>query len=409
MRSRPSSNLRHVALLVETSKYYGREILLGISRYVRLYGPWSLFASERGQDDADPPWLANWQGDGIITRSLSSKGAIAARDRGIPVVSLRHLIDKPHFPSIFPDQRVIASRIVDHFWERGFRNFAYIGVRGDKGWERLRRRAFVGMVEERGCSSVTVRPFLGEAGTGWEEEEERLAEWVRTLPKPVGVMVNHDTQGIQLLDASRRSGVRVPDEVAVVSVDNDPVLCEIAAVPLSSLDQQMQTVGFRAADILDRMMRGRKVKVQNYFSEPGDVVVRQSSDVIAVPDAGLAKAIRFLRENACKGVGVDDIARASGLSRRALEGKFALHIGRTPMEELHEVRFRRIRQLLLETDYTLPQIAEMAGFQYQEYLVRFFRKKAGMPPGEFRRKTRFGGQAKPLSISPPKRASQMLD
>ncbi len=390
MRAHSSSQQPHVALIIETSKIYGREILRGISRYARLHGPWSIFASERGQDDPDPPWLANWHGDGIITRSLSLKGCRAARKRGIPVVSLRHLLAKPDFPTIFPDQHRIASRIVEHFQERGFHNFAYIGVSGNKGWEHLRRKAFVSLARKHGCSSINTRAFIGEPGLGWEEQEERLAEWVHTLPKPVGIMVNHDTQGIQLLDACRRSGIRVPDEVSVVSVDNDPVLCEIAAVPLSSLDQQVQAVGFRAAELLDRMMRGGKVKVKNYFIEPGDVVVRQSSDVIAVADEHLAKAIRFVRENACKGVSVNDVARAAGLSRRALEGRFAAHFGRTPLEEIHEVRFRRIKQLLLETDYTLPRIAEMAGFQYQEYLVRFFHKKAGMPPGEFRRKTRFG-------------------
>ena len=378
----------HVALIVETSKIYGREILRGISSYVRLHGPWSIYASERGQDDPDPPWLANWQGDGIITRSFSRKGCMAARERGIPVVSLRHLLNKPDFPTIFPDQHLVAKRIVDHFLERGFRHFAYMGVRGDKGWERLRRKAFVSLVKSSG-SSIAVRPFLGETGMGWEEEE-RLAEWLHTLPKPVGVMVNHDTQGIQLLDAARRGGIRVPDEVAVVSVDNDSVLCDIAAVPLSSLDQQVQTVGFRAAKLLDRMMRGGKIKAKNYFTEPGDIVVRQSSDVIAVADESVARAIRFVRENACKGVNVADVARAAGLSRRTLESRFAEHIGRTPLKEIQEARFRRIRQLLLETDYALPKIAELTGFQYQEYLVRFFGKKAGMPPGEFRRKTRFG-------------------
>lgn len=304
----------HVALIIETSKIYGREILRGISRYVRLHGPWSIYASERGQDDPDPPWLARWRGDGIITRSLDLAWCRMAQKRGIPVVCLRHLADKPMFPAIFPDQEKIASRIVAHFHERGFRSFGYIGVAGNKNWERLRRQAFVRLLEERDHSPIHILPCPAKPGLGWEEEEKRLAAWVRGLPKPIGIMVNHDTQGIQLLDACRRAGTRVPDDVAVVSVDNDPVLCEIAATPLSSLDQQVQSVGFLAAELLDRMMRGRKVPAKNYFTEPGEVVARQSSDVIAVDDERLVKAIMFIRENACKGAGVEAVARAAGLS-----------------------------------------------------------------------------------------------
>lgn len=386
---RRSSKPPHVALTIETSKVYGREILRGITRYIRSHEPWSIFTSERGQDDPDPPWLAKWKGDGIITRSLDMAWCRAAQRRGIAVVSLRHLVERPDFPTIFPDQDKIVSRIVSHFRERGFQNFGYIGVDGNKGWERLRRQAFLRFAGQPGVN-IAIRPQLVKPNLGWEEEEEQLAAWIATLPKPIGVMVNHDTQGIQLLDACRRAGTRVPDEVAVVSVDNDPVLCEIAAVPLSSLNQQVQLVGFRAAELLARMMQGRKVEAKNYFTEPGEVVVRQSSDVIAVDDERLAKAIRFARENACTLSGVEAVARASGMSRRALEKKFTERIGRTPLEEIHLARFHRVKQLLLETDYTLSQITELSGFKYQEYLVRFFRKRSGMTPGEFRRKTRFG-------------------
>lgn len=390
----------HVALIIETSKIYGREILLGIAQYQRVNGPWSVFTAERGQDDAEPTWLANWQGDGIITRSLDMKLCRQAAARGIAVVSLRNLVDKPDFPTLFPDQTQIVTRIIDHFQERGFQNFAYVGVAGHRGWERLRREAFLRILSERGCANVSVRPNLAPPGLTWEEEQEALAAWIRTLPTPVGIVVAHDTQGVQLLDGCRRAGVRVPDDIAVVSVDNDPVLCEVATPPLSSLDQNVQRLGYEAASMLDQMMRGRKLARQNYYFEPGHVVVRQSSDVLAVGDERLAKSIRFVRENACKGIDVNAIARAAGMSRRALEKKFSEQIGRTPLEEMQEIRFRRVRQLLLETDYVLPQIAELAGFQYQEYLVRFFKKRTGMTPGEFRRKKRFGSPQATAPVRP---------
>lgn len=380
----------HVALFIETSKIYGRELLKGIAHYQRLHTPWSIFIGERGQDDPDPPWLAKWKGDGIITRSLDMKGHRRARDRGIKVVSLRHLLDKAEFPTLFPDQVQIATRIAGHLIACGFENFAYVGVAGEKGWEQLRRNTFLRVLRERGQPGVTIRPRLADPRLAWELQEEQIAAWVRTLPRPVGIMVNHDVQGVQLLDACRRAGIRVPEEVAVVSVDNDAVLCELACPPLSSLDQNVEMLGFEAASLLDRMMRGKKVAAANYFIPAGEVVVRRSSDTLAMKDARISKAVRFLRENACKNVSVPDIAKVAGMSRRSLEKKFIETFGKSPLEEMQEIRLRRVRQLLLETDYVLPKIAKLSGFKYQEYLVRFFKMRTGSTPGQFRRRMRFG-------------------
>ncbi len=397
-RSAKKEKQRHVALIVETSKFYGRELLLGISNYARLHAFWSIFATERGQDDPDPAWIQNWNGDGIITRSCDQKLSLEARDRGISVVSLRHLHKKPEFPSFFPDQTAIATRVAEHFFERGFRNFGYLSVSGDKGWELLRRQTFTEIVQKHGFASIAVRLVATEAHRNWEKEEAGLVKWLQMLPKPIAIMANHDTQGILVLDACRRAEIRVPDDVAVVSVDNDPVLCEIAATPLSSLDQNVQKLGFEAAAALDRMMSGQKVRPENYFTEPGNVISRQSSDTLMVSDPRLAKAVRFVRQSAGQAMNVDDVAHASGMSRRALEKQFLAVIGRTPLQEIQEMRYRRVRQLLLETEYTLPRIAEMAGIQYHEYLVRFFKKKSGFTPGEFRRVMRLKGQANAESM-----------
>jgi LacI family transcriptional regulator len=388
--TRSSRRAPHVALIVETSKIYGREILRGIGQYIRLHPHWLIFTSERGQNDPDPAWLAKWDGDGIITRSYDLKLCRAAASRGIAVVSLRHYFEKPDFPTIFPDQQLIGHRIASHFLERGFKNFAYVGVPGFKGWERLRREAFVGMLQDRGVANIAIRPVLAEPGLSWEDEEEQIAAWVRSLPMPVGIMVSHDTQGVEILDACRRVGLRVPDDVAIVSVDNDSTLCEVATPPLSSLDQHANKLGFEAAAMLDRMMVGKKVEARNYFIEPGQVVARQSSDVLAISDQRIVRALRYIRENACGEVNVDSVARAAGMSRRALEAKFQQLVKRTPLEEIQEIRFRRVRQLLLETDHVLPEIAALSGFQYQEYMVRFFKKRTGLTPGTYRRKMRFG-------------------
>ena len=303
----------HVALLIETSKIYGREILAGIGKHIQLHRPWSTYVNERGQNDDAPFWLSSWKGDGIITRTFDMELCRQARDRGIAVVSLRTLSDHPDFPSVFPDQEIIGQRVALHLIERGFQHFGYVAVDGRKEWERLRRTAFTETLKSKGFQDVAFKPLLVlPTDASWEEAEEETADWLRTLPKPVGIMVTHDVQGLQLLDACRRAKLRVPDEVAVVSVDNDPVLCDIANPPLSSLDQDCQRIGFEAAAMLDKMMLGEEVAIRNYFIEPGYVVVRQSSDVIAVADERLSRAIRFIRENAYTNIDVQTVARVAG-------------------------------------------------------------------------------------------------
>lgn len=381
----------HVALIVETSKVYGREILLGVSRFLSLHGPWSIFTQERGQNDPDPSWLADWQGDGIITRSADFTLCRKARERGIPVVSVRHLFDHPEFPTVFPDQELIGKRVANHFLARGFKHFGYCGVAGFKQWERRRHAAFIRVVEDNGGTWNEYKPVsVAGEGQNWEQEQEKMIQWLQDLPKPIGIMTAHDTRGVQVLDACRRADIQVPYEVAVVSVDNDPVLCELANPPLSSLDQNAQKLGFEAAALLSRMMKGEEIEPANAFFEPGEVIARMSSDVIATKDANVSRAVRFIRENACTEIDGQAIARAAGQSRRAIEKKFRAITGRTPMEEVHEIRLRRIKKLLTETNDILPLIAEQSGFVYHEYMSRFFKKQTGMTPGEYRQKyTRF--------------------
>jgi LacI family transcriptional regulator len=376
----------HVALIIETSKHYGRELLLGIGDYIRAHDPWSIYIGERGHWDPAPPWLKDWDGDGIITRSVDFTLCRAAKARGISVVSLRHLLPKPDFPTLFPEQRLIGQRSAAHLIERGFRHFGYVGVDENKGWEITRRKFFVQALRDQGILQVDI--LLLAPGSPWELEQERLADWLRSLPKPVGIMASHDTQGIALLDACRRVMLRVPEEVAVVSVDNDPVLCTLANPPLSSLDQNVRDVGYQAALLLDRMMRGKKVEIKNYFLEPGHIVMRQSSDILAIPDEAVTRAVQYVRENSDRSISVHDLVSASGISRRSLELKFIEHFGATPLEEIHRRQLDRIRQLLIETDMPIAELARQTGFRYQEYFARFFKQHTGLTPTKFRRMNR---------------------
>src|SRR5262245_16517046 len=297
--SRPAGGRRrlpHVAVLIETSRGYGRGLLEGVARYNRQHGPWSMFFEPHGLDDPPPQWLRTWKGDGILARINDQRMAEVVRATGLPVVDVRGRLADLGLPFIGVNNREVARLAVEHLLGCGFRHFGFCGLaRGEHPHMDQRRDCFAQRVEAAGCHC---HPFEPRPGTPWEEEQEQIADWLKRLPKPAGVMACNDDRGHQTLDACRRAGVPVPTEVALVGVDNDAVLCDLADPPLSSIDVHPGLIGYEAAALLDRLMR-RPVRGAPAFVElpPRGIVVRQSSDVLAVADRQVAAAVRFIREH----------------------------------------------------------------------------------------------------------------
>jgi LacI family transcriptional regulator len=211
-----------------------------------------------------------------------------------------------------------------------------------------------------------------------------LRRWLRELPKPVGIMACYDIRGQQVLDACRSAGLAVPAEVAVIGVDNDELLCDLASPPLTSVVPNAHRTGYEAAGLLDRLMAGKRVAAAPTLIAPLGVAARQSTDVLAVDDREVARAVQFIREHACDGINVGDVLRVVPLSRRVLEMRFQRLLGRTPREEILQARLGRVKQLLGETDLPLYLIAERTGFEHVEYLSVVFRREAGTTPSAFR-------------------------
>lgn len=379
-----------VALLIESSRAFGRGLLFGIAQYVRENGPWSIFLQERSLGDLSPAWFRNWQGDGIIARVENQAMAEAIRRRGLPAVDLRCLLPNLEFPSVRPDDEGIARLASEHLLERGFRHFAFCGFNG-ADYSDARRERFARHIADCGydCSVFEDLHAPHSAGTLEYEEhglkyEDRVARWLRQLPKPVGLMACNDIRGQQVLNACRDVGLNVPDEIAVIGVDNDEMLCELSDPPLSSVAPNSKRIGYEAAALLARMISGRKPPLEPISVEPEGVVTRRSTDVLAIEDRHVADVIRFIREHACEGIDVSDLLKAVPLSRSALERRFARTLGHSPKEEILRVRLNRARQLLAETDFPLWTIAEKIGLQHAEYLNVIFKKKTGQTPGQFR-------------------------
>jgi LacI family transcriptional regulator len=373
-----------IALLIETSNAYARGLARGVVAYIREHRPWSLYLSEHNRGDKPPTWLNHWDGHGIIARIENQAIANVLRHVPVPIVDVSAARLIPSLPWFETDDGAIAHLAADHLLERGFKHFGYAGDTRFN-WSKWRCEHFQNSIRaaNRECSVFNTGPEVDE-----EQFVQDLAKWIKGLPKPVGIMACYDFIGQQTLDACRRLNLAVPDEVAVIGVDNDELLCELSDPPLSSVVPNMTRTGYEAAALLDSMIAGRVVKGETHLIPPVGIATRQSTDVLVIEDRNVARAVHFIRHHACEGIKVNDVLRAVPQSRTLLESRFKRLLGRTPHEEILRVRLNRVKQLLVETDLSLEQVAERTAFAHVEYLSVAFRREIGMPPSQFRAQNR---------------------
>jgi LacI family transcriptional regulator len=389
-----------VALLIETSRGYGRALLRGIVRYARLHGPWGFYVTP-GDFEQVLPRMKSWGGTGIIARIETPQVARAILNSGLPTIALDLSKEqlRPGHPlarldEVASDSRGAARMAAEHLLDRGLRHFAFVGLSG-RVWSDRRREGFVARIREFGFDVHVYEPMRTGRERAWEREQPKLSKWIRSLPRPVGLMACNDDRGREVLEACRSAGLAIPEEVAVIGVDNDDLLCELADPPLTSVALNAEAGGYRMAALLDERMRARgraaSRKPQRLVVEPLRVETRRSTDIIALDDPEVASAVRFLQDRGCGPIGVDDLVDHLAISRRSLEIRFRKMIGRTIHEELQRVRLERARRLLLETDHSIPRVAEAAGFSSPSYFVQVFRQHTGLTPARFRKQSRTPG------------------
>jgi LacI family transcriptional regulator len=376
-----------VALIVETSVVYGREIHEGIAAYVRAHRPWSIFVEQRELGAMPPRWLTRREWDGIISRPTTPALARAFRRMRVPTVDLNDLHAGLGLPRIRSDNDAIGRLAASHLLDRGFRHFAFCGFAGEP-WAAERRDGFARAVRAAGTEpAVYESRWRGPGAPVWDVDQDRLTRWLRQLPLPVGLAACNDLRGQHVLEACRRAGLAVPEQVAVIGVDNEELLCRLCDPPLSTVVPNARRIGHEAAQLLDRLMSGSPTPppAAEILIPPAGVVTRQSTDTLAVEDPDVRAALRFIRENACDGIRVDDVLREVPIARSLLERRFRRAIGRSPHAEIRAVQVRRAAQLLTETDVPLTRIAELSGFAHMEYLSYFFKRVTGESPRSYRR------------------------
>jgi len=381
-----SNSTKRVAILVDTSTTWGREVIAGVHRYSREHVGWQLFVEPRGLEQRQ--WLPNaWKGDGVIARVGFIELAKRLKTLKLPVVNVSAItLPKVNFPRVVSDQVAASKLAAEHLLARGFRNFAYFSLLGLE-YVAEHQQAFLDTLRRQGhrCEVFAVQPQLG-AEPDWNLDMKRLGKWLRCLPKPLAIFTWNSGSAREIIYASMQAGLAVPEQVAVLSGSDDDLFCVVTPVSISAVKLSCEQIGYRAAAELDGMMSKREVTPpEEVLIPPLGVVERRSTDTLAIDDAAMVKALRFIRENPARAMTVNDIASKAGLCRRAMELRFKYLLGRSPAAEIRRVRIDHAIHLLQHTNLSVATVAERSGFSSSEYMASVFRAQLATTPLHFRK------------------------
>jgi LacI family transcriptional regulator len=373
-----------VILLIESSRESGRAMLRGIANYAYHQGPWSFYWEPAGLEKAGSR-LGALEADGIIARDVDMQPKDRALFRQLPgiVIGHRHQ-EMPGKANVVTDSAAIAGMAAEHLIGCGFRHFGFCGY-PDTSWSASRRDVFTARIHEAGFEVRIHEVRPDKLAQPERNVRESIARWLRSAPRPIGLMACNDDLGKEVVEACRLAGLQVPDDAAIIGADNDEVICGLSNPPLSSVAINFERAGYEAADVLDRLMRGARRVPARIVVRASHVVPRQSTEIIAVGDASLAKALRFIRDHARSGVTVEATARAAGISRRVLEKRFRAYLKHSALEEIRRVRTDQIGRMLVETELPVGQIAETLGFEDVQHVARYFRAGKGLSPLAYRK------------------------
>lgn len=365
---------RAVAVCIDTRDGAGRNRLHGVAQYLRRLG-WRMMLVRHGGEAAAAE-VARLAPGGIIAYVADRWLLQMARKLGVPLVDTA-LGELEVAMTVSLDNHAVGRLAAEHFAQAGLKNFGYCGVRGRAASEQ-RRASFAACLENRPLAAFSEQVSEGESRL------EPLMRWLKQLPKPVGLLVFDDKLGERVLTACRWAHLAVPHEVAVLGIGNDELMCDVSWPTLSSISLPTPRLGFEAARMLANAMVGRKIRQPHLKVQPAGVVTRGSTDLVAVEDALVKAAVQFIRAQAGKLIGVEQVAQAVAVSRRTLDRRFAGALGRTVHAELARVRMQMARSLLADSSRAIAEVARGCGYGTAASFSRAFRQHSGRWPSEYR-------------------------
>ncbi|HBG28033.1 MAG: hypothetical protein A2Y10_17555 [Planctomycetes bacterium GWF2_41_51] len=384
--------MRKVILVIEDASSYCRELIRGISRYAQVHGPWAIYRNihdssyRHGRELRKEFYdhLYEIDADGLITRSPERTKEITKK--GVPtVIAITETHASGNIPKLDIAHDLIGKMAAEYFIERGYTNFAFYGnIRYH--WTRLRYEGFKAAAGKHNFyyyDHPTNREILTK---GVDFKINHLASWLVTLPKPVGLMACSDAWAVNVIEACKLVSIHIPEQLAILGVDNDEPICLTCFPQLSSISLNAETSGFKAAQLLDDLMNGRKPENKKIFVEPVQVVTRTSTDVMAITDNDVAESLQFIRASRREPIQVIDVASKVGVSRRTLQNKFRQKLNRSILDEIKNSRIAYAKELLLNTDMNISEISNYMNFPGINSFSRYFKNETELSPIEYRRK-----------------------
>ncbi len=386
-RPRERFQKKKVLFLIETSTSYGRDLLSGMSLYARERDEWNFTIIPRGINES-PEGIRSWRGDGIIARTSNDEILKILKKIDCPIVELMYI----KRPEVCYDEKGIANLALDHFAEHYFENIGFFSF-GATGWLLNRERVFIETAKKRGLTPYVFvnklsRKDKGHDPSWFEEYSPSLREWLTTLPKPIALLTANDHQAIPLMNHCKEMGLGIPYSVAILGVDDDSHLCNILSPSLSSINVNVQKIGYEAARLLNKKMGGKDDSPCQYLIPPRGVVTRKTTDIFALDNPKVGQALHFIREFATTGIQVKDVLDDLSLSSRTVERYFRESLGHTVEREIFLTKFRHALWLLVHSDFPSYQIAELSGFSSEQYFCQMFKKEKGMTPQRYRRENK---------------------
>jgi LacI family transcriptional regulator len=385
---------RKVLLLLGCSRASERGMLRGVVRYCRFHSPWILYREppfyrkppyhEQPRSVRTLARLREQGFAGVITFAANQTQLETMIPRGFPSVVLPIEEKTPGYCSIVEKANTVGTVAAEHFLDRGFTRFAFCGY-DHMFWSRIRQDGFVRRIAQAGFKVHLYEPQELSSRLTWETEQASMADWLRALPKPAGLMVCNDDRAQQVVEAIKAARIRVPEEIAILGVDDDDMICELTHPPLSSVAMNFEEAGYEAAAQLDRQMAGGKASRKEIHLRPTHVHTRQSTDVLAVEDSIVADALRFIRNHAGDVLSVEDVVEAASTSRRLLERHFKDIVGASIYREIQRTHVERACRMLAETNWPLTEIAARCGFSNTVHFSVAFKRHMRQTPQQHRR------------------------
>lgn len=373
-----------VAVLVDTSSGWGRRLIRGVSNFVKKHESWDIWVEPRGRNET-LRLPEDWKGQGVIARVSTRQMAEHLSRKRAKIVNVSTIgIPKFRFAQVSTCESELARVALEHFIDRGIRHLGYVGLR-NRAYSLSRQSKFVDKCTKSHLPCEVYFPRRNNgAGDRCSNQAESLAVWLERLPKPIGILTWGINLGFTVLRVARSCGYYVPDDVAVLSSDDDELLCEVSQPTLSGIITPSEQTGYEAASVLADALNGRQINGIEKRLSPLGVNARSSTDVLAVDDPDVVAAVRFIRSNADKPLQVADVADAVATSRRVLERRFLREFNRSLGEEISRVHLDRAKYLLANTDLPIPKVADASGYGSPEYFYSVFRKHIGCSPLKYR-------------------------